>query len=886
MNFKRIGMLMLALLLTLLTACGGGSGGGASIAPALPSLSGTTAIGSPIVGGTVDVICASGAALTTTTGMSGDWQITLAGQTLPCAVRVTGGTINGTANTMAYHSIVTSAGIVNVTPLTDLAVANLLGNANLAAWFNGLAAAPTTLATINNAQIQAALTQLRSALNALTPLAGINPITTAFTPTPGNTIDDMLAALQAAIANTPGLTYSMLLGNAAAPNFVPPVGFNAALTTAFAATTTGGAVTCNQPTGTLCTTNAPAYVGNFTPVVPTSTTLSGAGIALTRVLWDEPHIPNVVVEKLEITFHLSGTANPVGTPSSIQYFAADGNAGTALPSTLVNCNQTPAACVGVTHDTLAHTVSFTNFALNGVTFNGTLTYQVPAPAVVPAVTSFTPTSGVAGSTVTITGTNLNNFTNATPGPWVSFGNVAALSTLVDNQTVTAIVPAGLAAGNTTITLSNGNGSNPITVGTFNVQLPPPAPPAVTGYSPVSGSTGMTVTITGTNLNGYAPAPLVKFGTTVATSTLVDNQTVTATVPGGLASGNHTITISNGNGTSPTTVGTFSFTLSVSTLAGSGVRGTLDGTGAAATFNGPGGLVATGGNVYVADGYVIRKVEIATGIVTTYAGAINAFQPVDGVGTAASFSPIRYLATDGTNLYVSEFANVIRKIAIATGTVTTLAGTPNNLGGYADGTGAAAAFNGPSEMTYLNGNLYVTDLYNNVIRKIVVATGTVSTFAGTAGNLGYADGVGASAVFNQPLGITHDATSLYVTDASNGLIRQLDVATATVTTLAGTYPPTGVIVDGVGLLAQFGVLNGVQYEANCQCLYVVDRHAVRKLDIGTKAVTTIAGSSALNGWGGVDGAANVARFNQPKSISGDGTSLFLTDFGNYKIRRIQ
>ena len=882
MKIERIGMLLLAMLLTLLTACGGGSGGGASIVPNLPSLGGSAAIGNPIVGGTVDVTCASGAALTTTTGMSGDWQITLAGQTLPCAVRVTGGTINGVANTTAYHSIVTAAGIVNITPLTDLMVANLVGNANPAAWFNGLAAAPATLASINTAQIQAALTQLRSALSALTPLAGINPITTAFTPTPGNTIDDMLAALQAAVTNTPGLTYSLLLGNAAAPNFVPPVGFNASLTTAFAATTTGGAVTCNQPTGTLCTTNAPAYVGNFTPVVPTSTTLSNAGIALTRVIWNEPHTPNAVVEKLEITFHLSGTANPVGAPSSIQYFAADGNAGTALPSTLVNCNQSPAACVGVTHDTVAHTVSFTNFALDGVTFNGILNYQVPAPAVIPTVTSYTPNSGVAGSTVTITGTNLNNFTNATPGPWVSFGNVAALSTLVDNQTVTAIVPSGLAAGNTTITLSNGNGSNSITVGTFNVQLPPPAPPAITGYSPVSGSTGMTVTITGTNLNGYVPAPLVKFGTTVATSTLVDNQTVTATVPAGLVSGNHTITIANGNGTSPTTVGTFSFTLSVSTLAGSGLRGTLDATGAAATFNGPGGLVATGGNVYVADGYVIRKVEIATGIVTTYAGARSAFQPVDGIGTAASFSPIRYLATDGTNLYVSEMGNVIRKIDIATSAVTTLAGTPNNMGSV-DGIGAAAAFNGPSEMTYLNGNLYVTDLYNNVIRKIDVATGTVSTFAGTAGNVGYADGVGASAVFNQPLGITHDATSLYVTDASNGLIRQLDVATAAVTTLAGTYPRTGVIVDGVGLLAQFSSINGVHYEASCLCLYVVDLHAVRKLDIGTKAVTTIAG---LNGWGAVDGAANVARFNQPKSISGDGTSLFLTDFSNYKIRRIQ
>ncbi|NVO06470.1 MAG: hypothetical protein HXX19_11320, partial [Rhodoferax sp.] len=98
-----IGRLMGSALLaatTLLAACGGGSS-----TPAATTLSGTAAVGVPIVNGAITVSCASGSTLTTTTTSTGTWTVTINGQTLPCATQVTGGTVGGVANTTPYHSI-------------------------------------------------------------------------------------------------------------------------------------------------------------------------------------------------------------------------------------------------------------------------------------------------------------------------------------------------------------------------------------------------------------------------------------------------------------------------------------------------------------------------------------------------------------------------------------------------------------------------------------------------------------------------------------------------------------------------------------------------------------------------------------------------------------
>jgi sugar lactone lactonase YvrE len=228
---------------------------------------------------------------------------------------------------------------------------------------------------------------------------------------------------------------------------------------------------------------------------------------------------------------------------------------------------------------------------------------------------------------------------------------------------------------------------------------------------------------------------------------------------------------------------------VTTLAGlANNPGSADGTGAAASFNYPQGITTdSAGNVYVADYYnhTIRKITSA-GVVTTLAGTARSYGSADGTGAAARFNYPGGLATDSAgNVYVADTENhTIRKITSA-GVVTTLAGTVGSSDS-ADGTGAAASFSYPYGLaTDSAGNVYVADTNNSTIRKITSA-GVVTTLAGLANNPGSADGTGAAASFNYPYGITTDsAGNLYVADTSSNTIRKIITATGLVSTVVGT-----------------------------------------------------------------------------------------------------
>ena len=287
---------------------------------------------------------------------------------------------------------------------------------------------------------------------------------------------------------------------------------------------------------------------------------------------------------------------------------------------------------------------------------------------------------------------------------------------------------------------------------------------------------------------------------------------------------------------------------ITTLAGTaGIAGSTDGTGAAASFNEPSGITSDGTNLYVTDrgNCTIRKIVIATGVVTTLAGAALDYGYDDGTGTAAKFYFPEGIRRDGANLFVADsLAHTIRQIVIATGVVTTLAGT-GGATGSTDDTGALARFNEPMGIISIGANLYVTDAMNNTIRKIVSATGVVTTIAGTAGAQGSTDDVGADARFYYPAGITSDGIVLYVVDNGNQTIRKIVTASATVSTLAGT---AGVIgsTDGIGAAASFYSPHWITYAYGN--LYITDtqNQTVRSLVIASADVTTIAGVVGSSG----------------------------------------
>jgi sugar lactone lactonase YvrE len=267
---------------------------------------------------------------------------------------------------------------------------------------------------------------------------------------------------------------------------------------------------------------------------------------------------------------------------------------------------------------------------------------------------------------------------------------------------------------------------------------------------------------------------------------------------------------------------------VTTLAGTaGLLGTTDATGAAARFNFPVGVaVDSAGNVYVADSknLTIRKITPA-GAVTTLAGAPLQLGSTNGQGAAARFFLPYGLAVDSAgNVYVAEGGNhLIRKIT-PDGTVSTLAGSAMQAG-LTDGTGGAARFNTPFGLTVdTAGNLYVADSGNNAIRKVTPA-GVVTTVVGSSGTTGSLDGPAAVARFNQPRGVSVDANgNLYVADYGNSVIRHITPG-GIVTTLAGQagivgstnsagssarfYDPAGIVADGTTIYVADSTNNSIR-----------------------------------------------------------------------------
>jgi hypothetical protein len=330
---------------------------------------------------------------------------------------------------------------------------------------------------------------------------------------------------------------------------------------------------------------------------------------------------------------------------------------------------------------------------------------------------------------------------------------------------------------------------------------------------------------------------------------------------------------------------------VTTLAGSpGAAGNTDGTGTAARFNGPAGLASDGaGDLLVADqgNDTVRKVVIATGAVTTLAGTPGVTGSTDGAGGAARFNGNQGLASDGAgNLFVADNLNhAIRKVVIATGEVTTFAGSPG-APGSTDAAGAAARFNGTQGLASDGaGNLFVADYFNHTIRKVVIATGEVTTFAGSSGAPGSTNGTGAAARFNGPSALATDgAGNLFVSEFGSNTIRRVVVATGVVTTLAGSSGAPG-STDGTGAAARFHGTGGLATDVAGN-LFAADfwNYTIRKVVIATGVVTTFVGSAGVPG--STDGTGAAARLNGPAALATDGAgNLFVAEFPNETIRKV-
>jgi len=264
---------------------------------------------------------------------------------------------------------------------------------------------------------------------------------------------------------------------------------------------------------------------------------------------------------------------------------------------------------------------------------------------------------------------------------------------------------------------------------------------------------------------------------------------------------------------------------VSTLAGSpGIFGSTDNTGGAARFYGPQAVAPnSGGQLYVADSAnnTIRKITPG-GTVSTFAGVAGVSNSFDGNGASAQFFHPEGIATDaGGNVYIADTWNhTIRKITPG-GAVTTLAGLAGNFGA-ADGTNSKARFNRPTGIAVDSAtNIFVADSLNHTIRKIT-PSGSVSTIAGLAGIWGSSDGTNNAARFYLPEGIGIAANgNLFVTDSGNQLLRKISPIGTNwlVTTVAGLDGVAG-SANGAGSNAQFDFPAAVAFDT-AGYMYVAD-----------------------------------------------------------------
>ena len=336
---------------------------------------------------------------------------------------------------------------------------------------------------------------------------------------------------------------------------------------------------------------------------------------------------------------------------------------------------------------------------------------------------------------------------------------------------------------------------------------------------------------------------------------------------------------------------------ISSVAGNGTYG-YSGDGAAATsaeLKYPTAVALDGaGNLYIADYHnsVVRKVDAASGNITTVAGTGTAGYSGDGgLATSAKLNYPSSLAVDGAgNLYIADQGNDrTREVNAATGIISTVVGT--GTAGYSGDGGPAtsAKVHYPTGVAVDGaGNIYIVDEYNGAIREVNAATGIISTVAGngTIGETGNG-GPATSAELDYPYGEALDsAGNIYIADYYANTIRKVNAATGIISTVAGNG--TGGYT-GDGGPATSAELDYPYYVAvdSAGNIYIADfnNNVIREVNAATGIISTVAGNGT-GGYAGDGGLATSAELYEAGSVTLDGAgNLYIADYYNNLIRKV-
>jgi hypothetical protein len=325
--------------------------------------------------------------------------------------------------------------------------------------------------------------------------------------------------------------------------------------------------------------------------------------------------------------------------------------------------------------------------------------------------------------------------------------------------------------------------------------------------------------------------------------------------------------------------------------GSGGGGGDNGPATAAALNDPFGVaVDSAGDLFIADALdnCIREVSHATGAITTVAGGGNQGLGDGGQATAAELDQPWGVAVDSAGeLFIADGSdNRVREVNLSTGVITTVAG--DGAQGYSgdNGPATAAQLDWPTSVTVDSaGDLFIADTLNDAVREVNLSTGVITTVAGD-GHRGYSGdgGPAAAAELASPLGIAVDsAGDLFIADNGNGRIREVDLSTGEITTIAGGGSE-GLGDDGPATAVQLNSPFGVALDAAGD-LFVASSGGIREVNLSTGVITTVAGNGTA-GYGGDNGPATAAEFRFPIGVAVDSAGdLFIADTFNGRIREV-
>jgi sugar lactone lactonase YvrE len=281
------------------------------------------------------------------------------------------------------------------------------------------------------------------------------------------------------------------------------------------------------------------------------------------------------------------------------------------------------------------------------------------------------------------------------------------------------------------------------------------------------------------------------------------------------------------------------------------------------------------------------------IITTAIGTgEKGFSGDGGPATEARLNGPFDIAFDGAgNLYFSDtFNHRIRRVEAATGMITTIAG--NGEPGYAGdgGPAIAARLNEPYGIALgRHGNLYIADRHNHCVRRVDTDSGIITTFAGNGtSGFGGDGGPASAAMMVEPNGLAFYPAErrLYIADVADNRVRAVDFATDTITTFAGTGAAEHSGDDGPARAAGVFGARAVKVAAD-GTVYILERQgsSLRAVDPATGIINTIAGTTG-RGYSGDGGPAASAVFDAPKEMALDRDgSMLIVDTENHAIRRI-